>query len=180
MLIKEHGIRNAVMLTAAPTGTVSMVHGASTGIEPIFAPMYNRRYREGNTWKSQMVLDPMFKEALVDGGDGRHIVGSYDITPEQHMAVQACIQKYVDNAISKTINLPNDANHEVVSKMALKFAPYLKGMTVYRAGSKGMEPLEALPLTDENIAKAKQLVATEQAEAERVMGSCTIDGECGA
>jgi ribonucleoside-diphosphate reductase alpha chain len=180
MLIKEHGIRNAVMLTAAPTGTVSMVHGASTGIEPIFAPMYNRRYREGNTWKSQMVLDPMFKEALVDGGDGRHIVGSYDITPEQHMAVQACIQKYVDNAISKTINLPNDADHAVVSKMALKYAPYLKGMTVYRAGSKGMEPLEALPLTDENIAKAKQLVATEQAEAERVMGSCTIDGECGA
>jgi ribonucleoside-diphosphate reductase alpha chain len=157
-----------------------MVHGASTGIEPIFAPMYNRRYREGNTWKSQMVLDPMFKEALVEGGDGRHIVGSYDITPEQHMAVQACIQKYVDNAISKTINLPNDASHEVVSKMALKYAPYLKGMTVYRAGSKGMEPLEALPLTDENIAKAKELVVNEQAEAERVMGSCTIDGECGA
>ena len=180
MLIKEHGIRNAVMLTAAPTGTVSMVHGASTGIEPIFAPMYNRRYREGNTWKSQMVLDPLFKEALEEGGDGRHIVGSYDITPEQHMAVQACIQKYVDNAISKTINLPGDADHEVVSKMALKFAPYLKGMTVYRAGSKGMEPLEALPLTEENIAKAKELVATEKAEAERVMGACTIDGECGA
>ncbi len=180
MLIKEHGIRNAVMLTAAPTGTISMVHGASTGIEPIFAPMYNRRYREGNTWKSTLVLDPLFKEELMKGSNGRHIVGAYDITPEQHMAVQACIQKYVDNAISKTINLPNDASHEVVSKMALKYAPYLKGMTVYRAGSKGMEPLEALSPTDENIAKAKELIAAEQAETEMAVEACKIGGECGA
>ena len=168
------------MLTAAPTGTVGMIHGASTGIEPIFAPMYDRRYREGNTWKSQMVLDPLFKKDLESGGNGRHIVGSYDITPEQHMAVQACIQKYVDNAISKTINLPEDADHEVVSKMALKYAPYLKGITVYRAGSKGMEPLKALPLTDENIAKAKELVASEQAESEMIVEACRIGGECGA
>ena len=167
-------------LYTAPTGTISMVHGASTGIEPIFAPMYNRRYREGNTWKSTLVLDPLFKEELMKGSNGRHIVGAYDITPEQHMAVQACIQKYVDNAISKTINLPNDASHEVVSKMALKYAPYLKGMTVYRAGSKGMEPLEALSPTDENIAKAKELIAAEQAETEMAVEACKIGGECGA
>jgi len=116
----------------------------------------------------------------VKGSNGRHIVGAYDITPEQHMAVQACIQKYVDNAISKTINLPTDASHEVVSKMALKYAPYLKGMTVYRAGSKGMEPLEALSPTDENIAKAKELIAAEQAETEMAVEACKIGGECGA
>jgi ribonucleoside-diphosphate reductase alpha chain len=180
MLIKENGIRNAVMLTAAPTGTISMVHGASTGIEPIFAPMYNRRYREGNAWKSTLVLDPMFKEALINGSDGKHIVGAYDVSPEGHMAVQACIQRYIDNAISKTINLPSDADYKEVSKMALKFAPYLKGMTVYRAGSKGMEPLEALSLTDENIEKARALIASEQAESEMAPISCTVGGECGA
>lgn len=180
MLIKENGIRNAVMLTAAPTGTISMVHSVSTGIEPIFAPMYNRRYREGNAWKSTMVLDPMFKEALMNGSDGKHIVGAYDVTPEEHMAVQAAVQRYVDNAISKTINLPGDATSDSVSRMALKFAPYLKGMTVYRAGSKGMEPLEALPLTEENIQKAKALIAAEQAEAEMAPISCTVGGECGA
>jgi ribonucleoside-diphosphate reductase alpha chain len=180
MLIKENGIRNAVMLTAAPTGTISMVHSVSTGIEPIFAPMYNRRYREGNAWKSTMVLDPMFKEALVNGSDGKHIVGAYDVTPEEHMAVQAAVQRYVDNAISKTINLPGDATSDSISRMALKFAPYLKGMTVYRAGSKGMEPLEALPLTEENIQKAKALIAAEQAEAEMAPISCTVGGECGA
>ena len=180
MLIKEHGIRNAVMLTAAPTGTIAMVHNVSTGIEPIFAPMYNRRYREGNTWKSTLVLDPLFKDELIKGSDGRHVVGAYDITPEQHMGVQACIQKYIDNAISKTINLPSDADHEQVSKMALKYAPYLKGMTVYRAGSKGMEPLEALPLTDENIAMAKELIAAEQVETSVGVEACTIGGECGS
>ena len=180
MLIKEFGIRNAVMLTAAPTGTISMVHGVSTGIEPIFAPMYNRRYREGNTWKSTLVLDPMFKDALLQGSDGRHIVGAYDVRPEGHMAVQACIQRYIDNAISKTINLPNDADHHEIAKKALKFAPYLKGMTCYRAGSKGNEPLEAIPLTDENIAIAKNLVLSEQVESEMPLDVCNIGGECGA
>lgn len=180
MLIKENGIRNAVMLTAAPTGTISMVHGTSTGIEPIFAPMYNRRYREGNTWRETVVLDPMFKQALEEGKDASHIVGAYDITPEQHMAVQAVVQKYIDNAISKTINLPNDASPDEVARIALKFAPYLKGMTIYRAGSKGMEPLQAIPLTPENIEMAKKLIAQEQTKAEMAVEACKIGGECGS
>jgi ribonucleoside-diphosphate reductase alpha chain len=180
MLIKENGIRNAVILTAAPTGTISMVHGVSTGIEPIFAPMYNRRYRVGNTWKQEVVLDPMFKESLESGSDGYHIVGAYDIPPHEHMAVQACIQRYTDNAISKTINLPTDATSEETSRMALKFAPYLKGMTVYRSGSKGNEPLEPIPLTEENIAMARKLIAEEKAIAEMPADVCNIGGECGA
>jgi ribonucleoside-diphosphate reductase alpha chain len=180
MLIRQFGIRNAVMLTAAPTGTISMVHGASTGIEPIFAPMYNRRYREGNTWREAVVLDPLFKEALVSGKDASHIVGAYDITPEQHMAVQAVVQRHIDNAISKTINLPNDANADDISALALKYAPYLKGMTIYRAGSKGMEPLQAIPLTEVSIQMAKDLIAKEQVETENAVESCKIGGECGS
>jgi len=180
MLIKEYGIRNAVMLTAAPTGTVAMVHGVSTGIEPIFAPMYRRRYRVGNTWKQEVVLDPMFKRALESGSDGYHIVGASDVPPHEHMAVQACIQRYTDNAISKTINLPNEASHEEVSRMALKFAPYLKGMTVYRSGSKGNEPLEPMPLTEENIQLAKTLIAEGKDITEMAEESCTVGGECGA
>lgn len=180
MLIKQNGIRNAVMLTAAPTGTISMVHGTSTGIEPIFAPMYKRRYREGNTWRETVVLDPLFKEALEQGNDASHIVGSYDITPEQHMAVQAVCQRYIDNAVSKTINLPNKSDYKEVAKMALNYAPYLKGLTVYRAGSKGMEPLEAIPLTAENIQMAKELIAKEAAESQMAVEACKIGGECGS
>ncbi len=180
MLIKEHGIRNAVMLTQAPTGTVGMIHGASTGIEPIFAPMYKRRYRVGNTWKQEVVLDPMFKEALESGSDGTHIVGAYDITPQQHMAVQACIQRYVDNAISKTINLPKEASHEEISKLALKFAPYLKGMTVYREGSKGLEPLEPIACTPENIQEYATPLLGDNVSAEVAPAMCNIgEGNCG-
>lgn len=178
MMIREHGIRNAVMLTVPPTGTISMVHGVSSGIEPIFAAMYMRRYRVANAWAEQVVLDPLFKEYLEKGKDLSLFVGAYDVTPEEHMKVQATIQRYIDNAISKTINLPNTAQWEDISKVALQYAPYLKGLTVYRAGSKGMEPLQAIPLTDENIQKyAKPEVSTETASAE----VCRIgDNSCGS
>jgi len=180
MLIKENGIRNAVMLTAAPTGTTSLIHSTSTGIEPIFSPMYKRRYREGNTWREAIVLDPLFKECLEKGEDVTKIVGAYDITPEQHMAVQAVIQRHIDNAISKTINLPNNANHEEIARMALKFAPYLKGMTIYRAGSKGQEPLEAIPTTQENIDKFAVPMLNSNARTEVSAPACRIgDGTCG-
>jgi ribonucleoside-diphosphate reductase alpha chain len=182
MLIRENGIRNALLLTAAPTGTISMVHNTSTGIEPIFAPIYKRRYREGNTWRETLVLDPLFKEALEKGQDASHIVGAYDVTPEQHMGVQAVIQRYIDNSISKTINLPGDANKDPdkIAKMALKFAPYLKGITVYRAGSRGQEPLEAVPLTPETIQMAKELIAKERVESNQAVEVCRIGGECGS
>ena len=180
MLIKDYGIRNAVLLTAAPTGTISMVHSVSTGIEPIFAPMYFRRYREGNTWRETVVLDPLFKEALENKKDASHIVGAYDITPEQHMAVQATIQRYIDNAISKTINLPENANYKEIAEMGLKFAPYLKGITVYRAGSKGEEPLKAIPNTPENIMKYAYPLLNTNSETKVGEGTvCRLDGTCG-
>ena len=161
MMIKEHGIRNAVMLTVPPTGTISMVHGVSSGIEPIFAAMYLRRYRVANTWAEETVLDPLFKEYIEHGKDLSLFVGAYDVTPEEHIKVQATIQRYIDNAISKTINLPESSQWEDIAKVALQYAPYLKGLTVYRAGSKGMEPLKAIPLTEENIEKyAKPVVKT--------------------
>jgi ribonucleotide reductase alpha subunit len=140
--------------------------------------MYMRRYRVANAWAEQVVLDPLFKEYLEQGKDLSLFVGAYDVTPEEHMKVQATIQRYIDNAISKTINLPNTAQWEDISKVALQYAPYLKGLTVYRAGSKGMEPLQAIPLTEENIQKyAKPEVSTETASAE----VCRIgDNSCGS
>ena len=75
------------------------------------------------------------------------------MAPEDHIKVQATIQKYMDSCISKTINLPSTSTPEEFSQAALDYAPYLKGLTVYRAGSKGNEPLEAIPLTEENIHK---------------------------
>jgi len=179
MLIREHGIRNAVMLTVAPTGTISMVHGVSSGVEPIFSAMYKRRYRENNTWKETVVVDPLFKEYYEKGLSLDSFVGAYDISPKQHMAVQAVFQRYIDSSISKTINLPGTATAEELSNTALAFAPYLKGLTIYRAGSKGQEPLEAIPLDKENIQK---YMGTSSVIEEKVqdMTFCSINGgDCG-
>ena len=175
-LIKKYGIRNAVMLTSAPTGTTSIVLGVSSGIEPIFAPMYFRRFRKANTWAQEVVLDPLFKEYLEAKKPLEHFVGAYDVTPEEHMAVQAVWQRYLDSAISKTINLPEDAKAVDLVSDALNYMPELKGLTIYRAGSKGNEPLAAIPTTAENIRKYGFAADTSENASAEV---CKIGGDCG-
>jgi len=179
MLIKRYGIRNAVMLTIPPCGTISMLHGVSSGIEPIFSAMYNRRYRQNNVWKEQLVVDPLFEEYYQKGTPLDNFVGAYDVAPEDHIKVQATIQKYMDSCISKTINLPAGTEPEDFSQAALDYAPYLKGLTVYRAGSKGNEPLEAIPLTQTNVDKymkvEKKETVVQTGEACSLAG-----GDCGA
>lgn len=146
--IKKSGIRNAVMLTIAPCGTNSMVLGVSSGVEPIFSPLYKRRFREGNIWREELVADRLFTEWYTQGKDLSNFLGAYDISVKDHLAVQATIQKYIDSAISKTTNLPNNFPVEELSAIVLEYAPYVKGFTIYRAGSKGTEPLESIDITD--------------------------------
>jgi len=181
MLIKVHGIRNAVMLTIPPCGTTSMLMGISTGIEPIFAPIYLRRWRHSNIWKEQVVVDPLLKEFFDKGLllENKNIfVGAYDVSPEEHLKVQATIQRYVDNCLSKTVNLPEFAKAETLNSLAFDYAQYLKGLTIYRAGSKGNEPLTAIPLTDENI--EKYLTSQEIEEKVASADVCSLaGGECG-
>ena len=179
MLIKRYGIRNAVMLTIPPCGTISMLHGVSSGIEPIFSAMYMRRYRHNNIWKEQLVVDPLFEQYYNEDNSLDCFVGAYDISPEDHIKVQATIQKYIDSCISKTINLPPTSTPEEFSQAALDYAPYLKGLTVYRAGAKEGEPLAAIPLTQENI--EKHMGSTEVEVAPQTAEMCSLaGGECGA
>jgi len=179
MLIKRHGIRNAVLLTIPPCGTISMLHGVSSGIEPIFSAMYNRRYRHTNIWKEQLVVDPLFQEWYKEGKPLDNFVGAYDVAPEDHIRVQATIQKYMDSCISKTINIPSTSTAEEFSQAALDYAPYLKGLTVYRAGSKGNEPLEAIPLTQTNV--DKYMKGEDKSSSVQTGEACALaGGECGA
>lgn len=177
MLIKRYGIRNAVMLTIPPCGTISMLHGVSSGIEPIFSAMYNRRWRSNNIWKEQLVVDPLFQEYYDAGKSLDPFVGAMDVSPEEHIKTQATVQKYIDSCISKTINLPSDATPEDFSQTALDYAGYIKGLTVYRAGAKDGEPLQAIELTPENIEKYMEVqhnVGMETGEACSLAG-----GSCG-
>ena len=178
MLIKRYGIRNAVMLTIPPCGTISMLHGVSSGIEPIFSAMYNRRWRSNNIWKEQLVVDPLFQEYYEEGKPLEPFVGAMDVSPDEHIRVQATVQKYIDSCISKTINLPSTATPEDFSQTALDYAGYIKGLTVYRAGAKEGEPLQAIELTVENILKYMEnnyVVELENGDACSLAG-----GDCGA
>jgi len=102
--IKSNGLRNAVLLTVAPTGTISMVLGVSTGLEPIFAPVYRRRWRTGTdgVWNETYVVDALFRKLYEGGKDVTHCCGAYDVRPEEHIKVQSVVQSPIDSAVSKS------------------------------------------------------------------------------
>jgi ribonucleoside-diphosphate reductase alpha chain len=157
-LILEHGIRNCMLLTQAPTGTVSILsENCSAGIEPLFSPAYERRYWEGETRKTELVFHPLFERFMREGKTVDHFVGSRDLSVRDHLELQKIVQKHVDNAVSKTINIPHDYPIEDMEKAWLEYLPYLKGTTFYRESTRGfinaagdveLPPLSAIPLKD--------------------------------
>lgn len=155
--IRRYGIRNAVMLTIAPVGTTSIVLGVSSGVEPIFAPAYERSFRYANIWKNEIVIDPLFKEFYDNHKLLDYFQYAHDITVENHLKVQATIQKYIDSSLSKTTNLPEDYPVEQLSDVILEYASFIKGFTIYRTNSRGLEPLKPIRFKDTH--ELDQLIA---------------------
>ncbi len=140
--IKEHGIRNCALLTVAPTGTTARVHEITSGIEPLFAPAFYAGRWVGDDWETVLNVTPEFRK------HGALAKGAYDIPVESHFKMQVAVQKHIDNAVSKTINMPEDYPLDRLSDLWLDYLPYMKGSTFYRAGSRGQEPLTVVPLED--------------------------------
>ncbi|MBW3017982.1 vitamin B12-dependent ribonucleotide reductase [Candidatus Woesearchaeota archaeon] len=152
-------IRNAARTTIAPTGTISMISDCSSGIEPLFSISYVKRVMEG---KELVYTNKHFVNALKEAGifsdkliqkvtnkasiqdieeipeDLRKVfVTAFDITPEWHVKMQAAFQKYTNNAVSKTVNFPNDATTQEVEQVyMMAYDTGCKGVTVYRDGSR--------------------------------------------
>jgi len=139
--IELYGLRNGTLLSMPPTGTTSLVAGVSQGIEPIFCPIYKRKYNEGGKRKQVTEMDELFKQFVMGSKDVNHFIGAYDIAPEKHMEIQAVAQQFMDNAISKTISIRNDYPVDKLSKILLDHIQDVKGVTIYREGSKGEEIL---------------------------------------
>lgn len=142
--IKEHGIRNLTILTIAPTGTTGSMTpslldpqgSVSTGVEPHFAMKYNRMSRVGNTVQYAGVAK-VWMDKHPDQELPEYFVGSMDLTPEEHVEVQAVAQQYVCSSISKTVNAPKGYTLEQVKKAyEYGFKLGLKGMTIYVDGSR--------------------------------------------
>jgi len=175
--ILEYGIRNCFILTCPPTGTTSIVASCSSGLEPMFAPVYRRNFNTHKDFHSEMtnqtseiVIHPLLKQFIESGRDYSHFEGAHEITPEQHCKMQEICQKHIDNAVSKTINLPSSATEKDLSEIILKHIKNLKGMTIYRDGSKGESPV--MPL---NLDEAKKYL--DECKVERVDNSCP-GGKC--
>lgn len=138
----RHGVRNSVLLQEAPTGTTSIVSGASSGIEPVYEFEFIRRDRLGE----HHIYHPLYEEwknAHPTTGSGQvpkrpdYFVSANDLTPEEHVKVQAAIQKYVDASISKTVNSPKTYTTADVKKLyTLAYELGCKGIAYMREGSR--------------------------------------------
>jgi ribonucleoside-diphosphate reductase alpha chain len=157
--IKKHGIHNATTTTIAPTGTISIIAGVSSGIEPLFAVSYFRNVLDG---KQLIEVNPLFAKMAKDEGfyseslmqkvaeKGSvqgireiplHIqklfITAHEVAADWHLQMQAAFQNFTDNAVSKTINLKNSATVEDIEKIYQAAHQYkLKGVTIYRDGSR--------------------------------------------
>jgi ribonucleoside-diphosphate reductase alpha chain len=155
----EMAVRNATVTTIAPTGTLSIIAGCSSGIEPLFAvsyvrtvmegtklietnPFFEREARKAGAWTRELM------EKVAEQGTIAHFdefpesmkkvfITAHDITPTDHIKMQSVFQKYTDNAVSKTVNFPNAATAVDVEKVfILAYQTGCKGVTVYRDGSR--------------------------------------------
>ena len=139
----------------APTGTIGIIAGTSTGVEPIFAVAYKRRYLKNRRWHYQYVIDSAAQEMIeLYNADPDSIESAIDLATdyERRLSFQANIQEYVDMSISSTINLPawgsKDNNEDLVkpfAKTLAKYAHRLRGFTCYPDGSRGGQPLTVVP-----------------------------------
>ena len=196
--IKKHGIRNAAQTTVAPTGTIATVAGyEGYGCEPVFALAYIRHVNDNGKDLKLTYASPRFDEALkklglgeekrqeiveqvMSEGSCQHVdalpkkvrdvfVVSADITAEEHVRMQAALQAFVDNSLSKTVNFHENATEEDVARAyLLAWELGCKGITVYVTGSREKVVLETKATADKKVAPAAETAPVAVA-AEPVM-----------
>ncbi|MEJ5377682.1 MAG: vitamin B12-dependent ribonucleotide reductase [bacterium] len=175
-------LRNATTTTIAPTGTLSIIAGCSSGIEPLFAVSYIRKVLDN---EELLEVHPLFVEVAKRRGfynervmrevaasgslksfedipeDIRRIfVTAHDITPEWHVKIQAAFQEHTDNAVSKTVNFPHDATPEDVARVYwLAYRLGCKGVTIYRDRSRDSQVLNIGRCTPSEIAQIQSAIA---------------------
>jgi ribonucleoside-diphosphate reductase alpha chain len=157
--VREKGIRNVTLLTQAPNGTIGTMVGTSTGIEPFYFWSYFRKSRLGQHEERVKVLEEWQQahpgETLPD-----YFVTAMDLTPKEHVQVQAAIQRWVDSAISKTCNLPSSYTVEQTRELyELMYKLGCKGGTIYRDGSRDVQVLN-LKEEDKKVSEQTEKVET--------------------
>jgi len=166
----------------APTGSIATLAGTTSGVEPVFSLAYRRRWiTEGTKWKYQYMIDGT-AQALIDKGiDHTKIETAYDLAKnvEKRIKLQHELQKYVDHAISSTLNLPewgtednNEDKIEWFASIVKKYAGGLRGLTFYPDGSRGGQPLAVVDY--EEAIKKRGIIYEDNSEEQCLSGVCGI------
>jgi ribonucleoside-diphosphate reductase alpha chain len=171
-LIAEHGIRNALLTSVAPTGTISLVaDNVSSGVEPVFALAYTRKVLQPDGSKvEEEVSDYALRRFRAIHGDETPLPGYFvtaqDLAPAEHVRMQAAVQRHVDSAISKTVNVPEDISFEAFQAVYLDaYRSGCKGCTTYRPnaitgsvlGVKGETVTPIAPATSDLLVRSEKL-----------------------
>jgi ribonucleoside-diphosphate reductase alpha chain len=192
-------LRNATVTTIAPTGTISMIADCSSGIEPLFAVSYYKKVMDGEKLvtvneyfekiaKEEGIYSKKLMQKIAEQGTIQNIdaipehvrrlfVTAHDISPEWHVRMQAAFQKYTDNAVSKTVNMPQEATKsDVATVFMTAYELGCKGVTVFRYGSReavvniGKVEAEETPSKDILTPRTRPSVTT--GETERIRTGC--------
>lgn len=157
--IKTQGLRNVTLLTQAPTGTVGTMVNTSTGIEPFYAWEWKRSGKLGDNLERVRIYKE-WKDSNPDKELPNYFVTSMELTPEEHVRMQAAIQKHVDAAISKTVNCPADWTVDQVGELyRLMYDLGCKGGTIYRDKSRDTQVLSLIEKVNDKYAEAFQKLA---------------------
>ena len=167
--------RNMAITTIAPTGTISVLADTSSGIEPVFSLGYQKNTVEGKTLyivspvlveelkKRNIYSEELIEKIVKNGGVLKDIaeipqdlknvfVTALEIEPEWHIKIQAAFQEFTDNAVSKTINLPEEATvDDVRNAYRLSYSLGTKGVTIYRSGSRSFEPMQKVKTSPADV-----------------------------
>ncbi len=200
---QEPPIRNATCTTIAPTGTISIIANSSSGVEPLFAVSYVRQVMDNDIL---VEVNPLFEKIAKERGfyspelmkliaekgsivdfeqipeDVRKVfVTAHDITPEDHIRMQAAFQQHTDNAVSKTVNFCNSATRDDVANVyRLAHQSGCKGVTIYRDGSRDCQVLSVQKSTDGNAAvPMENKKDTRKRDRPRTLNGATYQMETG-
>jgi ribonucleoside-diphosphate reductase alpha chain len=175
MDIKKYGVRNCTAMALAPTGTISLLTDYSSAIEPLFAKALIRKDRVSE----RVYVHPEYEEMLQKNEEiPDWFVDAFDLQPKDHFEMQVACQKYCDASVSKTINLPKETSSEDLSNLLLEYIYDLKGVTVYRDGSREGQILNKMSeeevkkhLKENGTVDSKRL----EGEISCATGSCNLD-----
>lgn len=180
-LVKKHGLRNGSLLSIAPTGSISTMCGISGGLEPLFAVSYDRTtHALEKTGQKFKVYAKSVEHLMKTTGQSYdtlpYIVITHDIDPFERVKLQATIQKYVDNAISSTVNLKNDATvQQVFDTYVYAWESGCKGLTIFRDGCKRNAILTTTTAKPEqNLRKLNSISPIKRGNIKRINGSTIV------